>query len=87
MLASQNIIQLNHLFYGAETLDNIAKVFKAEIIICGKVVLLTLLTELYGQDWNDRILRQPLKERFQIIFPEHLFLSSSKNIPHYCKHQ
>ena len=42
---------------------------------------LTLLVELYGPDRNDRIARQRLKGRLQIIFPELLFLSYSKNIP------
>ena len=69
------------MFYGAEILDNIAKVFKTEITICGKVKSLALATELYGQDWNDRIARLRRKERLQIIFPELLFLSYSKNIP------
>ena len=70
--------ELNLLFYSAEILYNIAKVFKTEIVICGKAISLALLTELYGQDRNDRIARQRLKERLQIIFPELLFLSFSK---------
>ena len=54
---------------------------KTEIIICGKAISLALLTEIYGQDRNDRKARQRLKERLQIIFPELLFLSFNKNTP------
>ena len=42
---------------------------------------MSLLTELYGQDRNDRKARQQLKERLQIIFPELVFLSYNKNTP------
>ena len=42
---------------------------------------MALLTELYGQDRNDRKARQQLKERLQIIFPELVFLSYNKNTP------
>ena len=45
------------------------------------MISLTLLTELYDQDHSYRKARLRLKERLQIIFPELLFLSYSKNIP------
>ena len=58
---------------------------KTEIIICGKAISqaisLALLTELYGQDQNDRKARQRLKERLQIIFAELLFLSYNNKTP------
>ena len=72
--------QLNHSFYGAEILDTIAKVFKTEIIICNKAISPALLTELYHQDRNDRNPTLWLKERLQILFPELLLISYSKNI-------
>ena len=49
--------------------------------MCNKVISLVLLVELYEQDCNDRKARLRLKEWLQIIFPELLFLSYSKNIP------
>ena len=57
------------------------KTLKTEIVSCGKVISLALLRGLYNQNWNDRKARQRKKERLQIIFPELLFLSYSKNIP------
>ena len=72
------------MFWSTENTDNIAKVeefVKTEIVICGKAKSVALLTELYGQDRNDRKARQQLKERLQIIFPELLFLSYNKNTP------
>ena len=72
------------MFQRTEIPDNIAKVkefVKTEIIICGKVISMALLTEQYGQDRNNRKARQRLKERLQIIFPELLFLSYNKNTP------
>ena len=57
------------------------KFLKLKIIICSKAISLALLTELYDQDRNDRKAWLLLKERLQIIFPELLFLSYSKNIP------
>ena len=69
------------MFWSNENTDNIAKVeefVKTEIVICGKAKSVALLTELYGQDRNDRKARQQLKERLQIIFPELLFFLITK---------
>ena len=42
---------------------------------------LDFLSQLYGQDPNDRKAREQMKERLQIIFPELLFLSVKNNSP------
>ena len=54
---------------------------KREIIASGKAVSLALLTELYGQDKNNRKHRQRLKERILKVYPDFLFLSSTYHSP------
>ena len=54
---------------------------KREIIASGKAVSLALLTELYGQDKNNRKHRQRLKERILKVYLDFLFLSSTYHSP------
>ena len=57
------------------------KFVKTEIIISRKAISLAFLSQLHGQDRNDRKAREQLKERFQIIFPELFLLFINNNAP------